>query len=629
MIFRGKLLQNNDSLEICKITDSDVIHLVAKIGEINENQNNQNQNNNSDIHNIGRNILQPRMFNLVETIFSQNGPINPGNNSNIQRRNRRSVFVHQSDLNTKEIKEAISQNILQIKNIIDYGNYSDLQIKNDKNKNENNKSPKNNQSNNNLSNMNMPIIPTSQTSNLQNKENPSLQELKKEKTELSKDKKEQNDSLNNIENSENNQIENNDNNFNFNCYDINKRILKKGQWVDVKDTVDQWLDAQVMDVKPDNSEVFIHYIGWAERWDEWIPMNSPRIMPFRFHTRQSVINDYTSPFPNKKIEINNNSLINNISNDKNNFLSIFNDIEEINQVTNKINEKISKLQCNDNSEENQKKMYFEIKRAIPFFDKIGRLYIDMATYLNYSIRKNNLEELDINIFRDCEKKNGDLKKYNEEEQKKINDDIAKNYNARESRSGTLNIIPPINKFENNFVNSIPVIDTPHLIFKRDSYRHPIVDIYIHNYVAPYESENNNSNTNNNNNERFNNSSVQTNVDQNNNENNNNSNNNNINNNNINNNDINNNDNKNNVNNSNNNKNNNEKNENESEDDIEINDIHGHTLDSLTKDMKEKEKEKEKEKDNSSLLNQKRDREKDNENDESNEQSNKKPKKDDK
>ena len=138
MIFRGKLLQNNDSLEICKITDSDVIHLVAKIGEINENQNNQNQNNNSDIHNIGRNILQPRMFNLVETIFSQNGPINPGNNSNIQRRNRRSVFVHQNDLNTKEIKEAISQNILQIKNIIDYGNYSDLQIKNEKNKNQNN-----------------------------------------------------------------------------------------------------------------------------------------------------------------------------------------------------------------------------------------------------------------------------------------------------------------------------------------------------------------------------------------------------------------------------------------------------------------------------------------------------------
>ena len=362
MIFRGKLLQNNDSLEICKITDSDVIHLVAKIGEINENQNNQNQNNNSDVHNLGRNLLQPRMLNFVETFFSQSGQINSGNNSNIQRRNRRSVFGHQSDINTKEIKEAITQNILQIKNIIDYGNYSDLQIKNEKNKNENN----------NI-NIQKPIIPISENSQNQKIENPSFEKLENPKKD-SIEKKDENP-INQNNNNEKTQnipieIETNENDFNFNCYDINKRILKKGQWVDVKDTVDQWLDAQVMDVKPDNSEVFIHYIGWAERWDEWIPMNSPRIMPFRFHTRQSVINDYTSPFPNKKIEINNNSLINNISNDKNNFLSIFNDIEEINQVTNKINEKISKLQCNDNSEENQKKCILKLKELFLFLIKL-------------------------------------------------------------------------------------------------------------------------------------------------------------------------------------------------------------------------------------------------------------------
>ena len=135
----------------------------------------------------------------------------------------------------------------------------------------------------------------------------------------------------NTSNISNNDISNENNkNYDFNCYDLNKRLLKKGQWVDVKDTVDQWLDAQIMDVKPDNSEVFIHYIGWADRWDEWIPMNSPRIMPFRYHTRQSVINDYTSPFPNKRIEINNNSLINNCDNDKNNIFNVFKEVDEIN-----------------------------------------------------------------------------------------------------------------------------------------------------------------------------------------------------------------------------------------------------------------------------------------------------------
>lgn len=85
---------------------------------------------------------------------------------------------------------------------------------------------------------------------------------------------------------------------NYECFDINKRKLVKGQWIDVKDTVDQWLEAQVLDVKDDSSAVYIHYNGWGARWNEWIPMNSPRIMPFRFHTRQITVTNYNSPFPN-------------------------------------------------------------------------------------------------------------------------------------------------------------------------------------------------------------------------------------------------------------------------------------------------------------------------------------------
>ena len=86
----------------------------------------------------------------------------------------------------------------------------------------------------------------------------------------------------------------------MNCFDLNKRILAKGQWVDVKDTVDQWLDAQVIEVSDDNKMAKIHYNHWSTRWDEWINTNSPRIMPFRYHTRQSTLTNYHSPFPNKK-----------------------------------------------------------------------------------------------------------------------------------------------------------------------------------------------------------------------------------------------------------------------------------------------------------------------------------------
>jgi len=62
-------------------------------------------------------------------------------------------------------------------------------------------------------------------------------------------------------------------------YDLNKMRYEVGQWLDAKDTIDQWLEAQVVQVR--NNQVYIHYNGWGTRWDEWIDMNSPRIAPFK------------------------------------------------------------------------------------------------------------------------------------------------------------------------------------------------------------------------------------------------------------------------------------------------------------------------------------------------------------
>ena len=71
-----------------------------------------------------------------------------------------------------------------------------------------------------------------------------------------------------------------ENNSPTEIFDIKDRKFIKGQWVDVKDTIDQWLEAQVIDVQED--KVYIHYNGWGNRWDEWIEMNSPRIKAFRY-----------------------------------------------------------------------------------------------------------------------------------------------------------------------------------------------------------------------------------------------------------------------------------------------------------------------------------------------------------
>jgi hypothetical protein len=71
-----------------------------------------------------------------------------------------------------------------------------------------------------------------------------------------------------------------------------------GQWVDVKDTVQQWLEATVMNVDSDRRMVFVHYNGWPQRWDEWIRWDSPRIAPFRSRTTHSVLTGTSCPTPN-------------------------------------------------------------------------------------------------------------------------------------------------------------------------------------------------------------------------------------------------------------------------------------------------------------------------------------------
>ena len=150
-------------------------------------------------------------------------------------------YAPQPNINPDEIREAIAQNLLEVQNIIDYGNYN----------------------------------------------------------EFTEDKVEEKDIRKNI-NDNDVEMKNEKEAFNMNCFDLNKRVLVKGQWVDVKDTVEQWLDAQVIEVSDDNTMVKIHYNHWSTRWDEWIKTNSPRIMPFRYHTRQSILSNYHSPFPNKK-----------------------------------------------------------------------------------------------------------------------------------------------------------------------------------------------------------------------------------------------------------------------------------------------------------------------------------------
>lgn len=78
-----------------------------------------------------------------------------------------------------------------------------------------------------------------------------------------------------------------------------RRKFELGQWIDVKDTIDQWLEAEVIDVRDD--QIKVHYNGWGARWDEWIEMSSSRIAFFRNKTVQPHTTFYLSPVPQSRL----------------------------------------------------------------------------------------------------------------------------------------------------------------------------------------------------------------------------------------------------------------------------------------------------------------------------------------
>ena len=331
-----------------------------------------------------------------------------------------SPFAPRALINRDEIRETIVQNLIGVKNMIDFGNYNEFK---------------------------------------ENKDNIIIKEE-----------------------------------YDMNCFDLDKRILIKGQWVYVKDTIDKWLEAQVIEISEDKKKVKIHYNHWDNRWDEWININSPRIMPFRYHTRQNTLTHYNSPSPNQKPDsgitllsninnnINNNDINQEINNENNflknmeinGFVSIFNEIEKINKVISGLSKSFLNENDNINSnrdiniiKEKQKKFYYNLKRLIPLMNRTGKIYSDISTFFEHAIINNNLDLIDKKLFSNINNVHEDIKFFSFEERMKIVQEIFGKYSERERTSGTLNYVPPMNKFDTKLINNFPIMDTPLMIGRKD------------------------------------------------------------------------------------------------------------------------------------------------------------------
>ena len=192
-------------------------------------------------------------------------------------------------------------------------------------------------------------------------------------------------------------------------FDFNKAFYEIGQWVDVKDTIDQWLEAQVIQVK--DNQAFVHYNGWGTRWDEWINFNSPRIAPFRTYTVQSSSSLFLSPNPNIPCDANVQSqerLIDsfyylekcsNYMEELNNSIKNFIKLRRVNHesfLENK--EKVIKSKQDIIGKNSQNIIYskqevtqtdlnilFQTSQLIPMLDRCGRLFSDVSLYLSHVV----------------------------------------------------------------------------------------------------------------------------------------------------------------------------------------------------------------------------------------------------
>ena len=156
----------------------------------------------------------------------------------------------------------------------------------------------------------------------------------------------------------------------------------------------------------------------------------------------------------------------------------------------------------------QTKSYYDLKRIIPLLDRTGRIYSDVSAFLEHSIKTNHLELISRNLFSDVGRVNEDLKYFTAQERRRISNEILGQNSRRENRSGTVNFVPPVNKFDSKLKNYLPIIDTPIMIGKSDPQISPILDVFIQNNneddISSNEensanSRNNNTNNNSNNN----------------------------------------------------------------------------------------------------------------------------------
>ena len=223
-------------------------------------------------------------------------------------------------------------------------------------------------------------------------------------------------------------------------FNFKKRKFEIGEWIDVRDTIDNWLEAQIVNIRNNvngTKEVLVHYNGWGNRWNEWININSKRISHFKNYTLQNQNSILLSPNPT----VNTDGYLNFNENNTqpNRPIDVFFYFDKINGIMNEINKMLEKMKVlkkkqnnninpnniieddnnnintnsnnnNNNSNNNnnnnndhslnlnnlipfsmnETEILLIISQIIPILDRSGRLMADLSLLLSHCVLNPNL-----------------------------------------------------------------------------------------------------------------------------------------------------------------------------------------------------------------------------------------------
>ena len=180
------------------------------------------------------------------------------------------------------------------------------------------------------------------------------------------------------------------NTFNYNnniieAFDFSKSTYEVGEWVDVKDTINQWLEAQV--IKVQNDKAYVHYNGWGVRWDEWIEFSSPRMRNFKTYTLQTPLAFSISPYPaipcDSNIEPQQRpvDLFYYVEKTKNYLETILNDMNKLLSLR----KKTASLFKDDKFTKDNYEILFRATQMIPFLDRVGRMLSDISLIFSHFV----------------------------------------------------------------------------------------------------------------------------------------------------------------------------------------------------------------------------------------------------